>query len=245
MPLDLGLQRRLLLPVAVCALAQTILVLGVAATQPTAGGLAVAAAVVLGVVAVAAAAAAGARLAAGWFPVATAACVVLLPLLGNRFVLAPDRADYDRRALPALVGTQATGAFALGVLGIVLVAVLPELAVGALGVVVVVVALVVWSPGALGGVRPMLHEHAYSVALPEWLVVATIVAALLRRPLLGLGLGGLAVATILRAAHEPFAAAGFWRGLGPLAPAGGVLLASLWLLVPRLRSAARPTPAEQ
>jgi hypothetical protein len=237
--------RRLLLAVGCCAIVQVAVVLAVAAKQPNAGAGAVVAAVLLAPVAVVAAAAAARRLAGGWFPLVAAAAVVLLPFLANRFLLARERADFDRHALPALVGTQATGVFALGVFAVVLVAVLPRTVAAAAGLAGVAAALAVWSPGALGDLKPMLHETAYSVALPQWLVVAGIAGAALRRPRIGIALGSVAVAAILRAAHQPQADAGFWRGLGPLVPAGGVLLASLRLLVPPLRPQARPAAVEQ
>lgn len=237
--------RRLLLAVGCCAIVQVAVVLAVAAKQSNAGAGAVVAAVLLAPVAVLAAAAAARRLAGGWFPLVAAAAVVLLPFLANRFLLARERADFDRHALPALVGTQATGVFALGVLAVVLVAVLPRTVAAAAGVAGVAAALAVWSPAALGDLKPMLHETAYSVALPQWLVVAAIAGAALRRPRIGIALGSVAVAAILRAAHQPQGDAGFWRALGPLVPAGGVLLASLRLLVPRLRPQPRPAAVEQ
>lgn len=238
--------RRLLLAVGCCAIVQVAVVLAVAAKQPNAGAGAVVAAVLLAPVAVVAAAAAARRLAGGgWFPLVAAAAVVLLPFLANRFLLARERADFDRHALPALVGTQATGVFALGVFAVVLVAVLPRTVAAATGLAGVAAALAVWSPAALGDLKPMLHETAYSVALPQWLVVASIAGAALRRPRIGIALGSVAVAAILRAAHQPQGDAGFWRGLGPLVPAGGVLLASLRLLVPPLRPQTRPAAVEQ
>jgi hypothetical protein len=109
---------------------------------------------------------------------------------------------------------------------------------------VLVAALVARSPGALGDVKPMLHETAWSTALPEWLAVATIAAVVLRRPLLGAGIGCFAAAVTLYASHRLGGEASFWRALAPLVPLGAVLVSSLWLLVPplpwRLRRDARP-----
>jgi hypothetical protein len=217
---------------AACAAAQLLVVIAVAATQPTSGAVSVAVAIVLAPLSVLSVAAAAARLSRGRFPSAAAIAFVLLPLFANRFVLGPYRGAFDSHALPALVGLQATGWFALGVLLVAIVAVAPERIVAAAAAAALVAALFAWSPGALGDVRPMLHESAWSVALAEWVVAATIVAAVLRRPYVGVSLGCIVVAAILRASHQPYDDAGFWRALAPLAPAGGVLLASLSLLVP-------------
>jgi hypothetical protein len=230
--------------VAGCAAVQLVLVAVIAARQPTDGGLAVAAALVLAPVGIAAAALTADRLASGWFPACAAVVYVLLPFLANRFVLGPHRAAFDRHALPALVGVQETGLLAVGAAAAVLAATAPELAAAAAGAVVLVAALVARSPGALGDVKPMLHETAWSTALPEWLAVATIAAVVLRRPLLGAGIGCFAAAVTLYASHRLGGEASFWRALAPLVPLGAVLVSSLWLLVPplpwRLRRDARP-----
>jgi len=219
---------------------QVLVVTVVAATQPTSGTFAVVAAIVLAPLAVAGVAVTGARLAGPWFGVAAAVVLLFVPFLGNRFVIPADRGEYDRHALPALLGLHAPGLLALGVAAVWAIGLLPEIAAAVLGVVGLIVALFVWSPGALGDVKPMLHETAWSVALPQWVVAAAILGAIFRRPLLGVALGTAALAVILRAAHQPFGHAGFgfWRALPSLVPVGAVLLSSLWLLVPRLR--ARP-----
>jgi len=200
-------------------------------------------AVVLAPVAVAAVAATAARFADGWFPVAAAAVYVLLPFLGNRFVLGPHRSAYDHHALPTLLGVQHTGLLAIGIAGAVLAAVLPARMAAAAGAAGLVAALVAWGPGSLGDVQPFLHETAWSVAFAEWVVVATIAAVVLRRPLLGAALGCAAVAAVLRAAHHTADVGAFWRTFAPLVPLGGVLVSALWLLVPRLRPAGARRPA--
>ncbi|HEY0416548.1 MAG TPA: hypothetical protein VGC78_09195 [Gaiellaceae bacterium] len=234
----LGLRR-----LAACAAAQVLVVIAVAATQPTSGTAAVVAAVVLAPIAVAGVAATAARFADGAFPVAAAAVYVLLPFAANRFVLGPYRASFDRDALPALVGTQHTGWLAIGVGAVVLAAILPERVAAAAGAAVLVAAAVVWSPGALGDVQPLLHETAWSVAFPEWLLVATIAAVVLRRPLLGAAIGSFAVAVLLRASHHAGGVGSFWSAFAPLAPLGAVLVSGVWLLVPRVRLARARRPA--
>lgn len=230
--------RRQLVLLGLCSAAQLLVVTLVSAKQPTSGTLAIIAALALAPVAVAGVAAAAARVAGTWFGVAAAVVLVLMPLIGNRFVIPVDRPDYDRHALPALVGLHTPGMLALGVAAVWAIALLPALVSAGLGVIGLAVALIVWSPGALGDVKPMLHETAWSVALPQWVIVATIAGAIFRRPSLGIALGGAAVTVILRAAHEPYGHTGFgfWRALAPLVPVGAVLMSSLLFLVPRLRT---------
>jgi hypothetical protein len=234
--------RRQRLTLAACAAVQVLVVAAVAATQPNAGAASVAVALVLAPAAVAGVGATATRLAGGRFPAAAAGAYVLLPLLGNRFLLAPYRGAFDRDALPALVGLQATWWFALGVALVVAASILPERVAAAAGLALLVAALLAWSPGALGDVKPMLHETAWSVAFAEWIVVASVAAAVLRRPYAGAAVACIALSAILRAAHQPYDDAGFWRALAPLAPAGGILLASLALLLPRRSPESRPAP---
>ena len=237
------LDRRLLSALAACAAAELLLVAAVAAKEPTSGALAVVAALVLAPVAVAAVAAVARRFAGGRFPIAAAVVYVLLPLAANRFVLVSSRTAFDKTALPTLVGTQHTWLLAVGVLAAVLAATQPERAAAVVGAAVLVASLIVWHAGRLGHVQTLLHETGWSVAFPEWLLVAAIVAAVLRRPYLGTALGCFALAVVFRAAHHAAEVGGFWSALAPLAPVGAVLVSSLWLLVPRLRLAAARRPA--
>jgi hypothetical protein len=241
-PVRAPLDARNLPAIAGCIVAELVVVAVVALEEPTSGALAVVAALVLAPVAVASAAAAAGRLARGRFPVAAAVVYVLLPLAANRFVLASSRPAFDRSALPTLVGTQHTWLLAVGILAAVLAATLPERAAAAVGAGMLVASIVVWGTGALGGVQTLLHETGWSVAFPEWLLVATIVAAVLRRPYLGAALGCFAVCVVLRAAHHTNGVGAFWSALAPLVPVGAVLVSSLWLLVPRLRLAAARRP---
>jgi hypothetical protein len=218
-------------------LAAVVVVAGIAATEPTDGALAVAVALVLAPVATFAVAVAASRFAGGWFPPAAAAVYVLLPFVAERFVLGPYRAGYREHALPALVGLQAPAAFAIGVLAALGAAFLPPRIAAALGAVTLVVSAVAWGLGGIGDLSPLLHETAWSVALAEWALLATVAAAVLRRPLLGGAIAAYALAVLLYASTRVYADAGFWRGLAPAAPLAAVLLTSLWLLVPRLRPA--------
>jgi hypothetical protein len=229
--------RRQALVLGICVVLQLLAVVAVALREPRSGGVAVVAALLLAPLAVLGVATTAARFADGWFAIAASGVFVLLPFLTNRLLLAPHRSEFDRHALPALVGTQSTWLLAIGVAAVALAAFLPERVAAGAGLVGLAVAAIVWSPSALGDLQPLLHETAWSVAFPEWLLVATIAGVVFRRPYLGTALGCLAVAVVLRGAHQPDDNSGFWRALAPLVPSGAVLLSSLWLLVPRLRPA--------
>lgn len=234
----LGVRPRVALALAACAVAELALVAAVAAKEPAGGAIRIVFALVLAPLAVAAVAALASRVAGGWYPVCAAAVYVLLPPVASRFMLVDFRGTFDRHALPALVGAQATGALAIGVAVVAAFVFLPRVGSAAAGVAVLIFALAFWGPDKLGGLEPMLHEEAWSVALPEWLVVASIVGVAFRAPALGAALGGFAVAVIVRASHHTVEPAGFWHALAALVPAAGVLVSSIGLLVPRFRRAA-------
>lgn len=224
------------------ALAAELVVVGVAVTQPTDGAVSVVVAVILAPIAVLAVARTAERLAGGWFPDAAAFVYVVLPLAANRFFLPGYRPTFDRHALPALVGLQATWTFALGVLIVLAISVLPR-SVAAVGAVVLfVVASIVWGFGDLGVWQPSVHETGWSVALPEWLLVASVLGAMLRSPAIGGALAAVIVATVLRATHQQYYTGEFWRAFGVAAPASAVLVSSVALLVPPLRRARAARP---
>ncbi len=229
--------------VGALAVAAIVAVALVAATQPTDGALSVGVALVLAPVAVAATALLGGRLAGDRFGVAAAAIYVVLPFLANRFMLPVYRGTFDERALPALVGVQQTFAFALGVAAAVAFVYLPKAVAAAGGVLAFVIAAAVWQFEGVGKLSPAFHESVWSVTLLEWLLVAGILAGLLRAPLLALAIGGWLLAAVLWGAHRGYADAAFWRSLGLAVTQGALVLSSLALLVPRLRPARRRTAA--
>jgi hypothetical protein len=169
--------------------------------------------------------------------------LVLLPLLGNRYMLSTYRSTFDSRALPSLVGIRHTGVFALGVGITVIAALVPRLAAAVGGAVAFIVAAAIWQFDGVGALRPGLHETAWSITLLEWLVVAGILGVALRSPLLAAAVGGWLLAGLLWAAHEGYHGAVFWRSLAIAAPAAAVLLSSLALLLPPLQPARRPAAA--
>jgi len=227
------------------ALAAELVVIGVAHEEPTSGAAAVVAALVLAPAAVLAVARAAGRLAGGWFAPAAAAVYAVLPLAANRVLLPEYRPVFDAHALPALVGLQSTWMLALGIALVAAIGFAPRRANAAGAVVLVVAAAAVWGLGDVSQLQSRLHETAWSVALTEWLVVASILAAMLRSPAAGGALGAVLVAAILRASHQPYDDGTFWRELAPAAPAAAVLVSSLALLVPRLRPARRAPAPEQ
>jgi hypothetical protein len=230
------------------AVAAELVVIGVAFKEPTSGAPAVVAALVLAPIAVFAVIRAATRLAGGWFPPAAGVVYALLPLTATRLLLPTYRPVFDQHALPTLVGLQSTWMLALGIVLVLAVAFAPVRVDAAAAIVLVVAAAIVWGFDDVSALPSRLHETAWSVALTEWLVVASVLGALLRSPAVGGALGAVLVATIMRAAHQPYDDGTFWRDLAPAAPAAAVLVSSLALLVPRLRPARRrpaanPAPA--
>ena len=228
--------------VAALGIADVVVVAVVAARHhPSAGSLVVA--LVLAPVAVAATAAMAGRIGGERFAVGTAAVFVLLPLLGNRYMLATYRGTFDTHALPALVGLRHTAVFALGVAIAAVVVFAPRVVSAASGVVGLSVAAAVWQFDGLGSLRPGLHETVWSITLLEWLLVAGILGAALRAPLLATAVGGWLLAGMLWATHAGYDGAAFWRSLAVASPAAAVLLSSLALLVPRLQPARKAAAA--
>jgi hypothetical protein len=227
-----------------CAAVEILLVAALAATKPTDGAVSVVIALLLAPVAVSAVAATARRLAGGWFPIGAAAVYVLLPLAATRFFLPVYHPVFDRHVLPALVGLQETWVFLLGVLIVAALSVLPRAVAAVAAVVAVIVALAVWGLGDLGGLRSDLHETAWSVTFPEWLIVASILGAMLRSAAIGGALGAVLAATLLHASHQPYDDGDFWRALGVAAPAAAVLVSSVALLVPPLRRTRAAAPAQ-
>jgi hypothetical protein len=234
--------RRLLIPAALVA--AEVVVIAVAHKEPTDGAVSVVAALVLAPLAVLSVNRTAARLATGWFPVLAAFVYVLLPLVATRFFLPGYRPIFERHALPALVGLQETWAFALGVVIVLALSILPRGVAAAGAVVLLVVAIVVWGFGDLGVWQPSVHETGWSVALPEWLLVASVLGAMLRSPAIGGALGAVIVATVLRATHHQYYTGDFWSAFGVAAPTAAVLVSSVALLVPPPRRARVAPPAQ-
>jgi hypothetical protein len=180
----------------------------------------------------------GSRLAGERFGLGAAAVYTALPALGILYMLGNYRSTFAHHAVPDLVGLRATAFFAAGVAVALCMSVRP--AVGAaVGTTLAVVALILYGTGSLGAIRIGLHETAWSITMLEWLVVAGVIGAARRSPLLAIGLAGWLIATVLHAADRGYEAAAFWQSLSAAMPAIAVLLTSLALLVPRLR----PAPA--
>jgi hypothetical protein len=207
------------------------------------GGLTLLAALVLAPVAVGATAALGARLGGRRLAVAAAVVYVVLPWLGRRYFYGSFFTVYDHKVMPALVGLEHTGWFALGVGIAALLAFAPERVSAAAGVVAAVVALVAWVGGPWGDLWANFHETTWSQTLLAFLPLAAVVGAARKSPWLAAALGGWLAVLILRGLDRDYGTGGFWLSLASAAPAMAVLLSSLAYLVPRLRAAPAPDPA--
>lgn len=228
-------------PGALAVAAQAFVLLA-AIRYGTDGAVSFLAAIALAPVAVFAVAGLGRRLDGRGFGLACAATYVLLPFVATRIFLGSYHHIYLHDVLPYLLGLRVTWWFLAGVAVAIAARVAPRTVFAGAGAVAALVGVVVWGVGHLGEVKVGLHESAWSVAFLEWLPVAGVVGAARRSPLVATGLGGWLVFFVLRAAHHPVADGAFWRALAPALPAAAVLLASVWLLVPRLRRAAGPHP---
>jgi hypothetical protein len=230
--------------VTVAVLAAEAVVVGIAATQPTDGALSVIVAVLLAPLAVLAVSRTAARLARGWFPIAAAFVYVALPLAANRFFLPTYRPTFDRHVLPALVGLQETWTFVLGVLIVLTLSVVPRGVAATGGAVLLVAAIALWGLGDLSVWQPSVHETGWSVAFPEWLLVASVLGAMMRSPAIGGALAAVVIAALLHATHQQYYSGAFWQAFAVAAPSAAVLVSSVALLVPPLRRARAATPAQ-
>lgn len=194
--------------------------------------------VAVGVTAALAARVGGRRLALG-----AAVVYVALPLLGRLYLYGPFVSVYDHKVVPALIGLEHTGWFALGVGVAVLVAVAPERVSALVGVVAAVAAVVTWADGPWRNLWGNFHETTWSPTLLTFLPIAVLVGAARRSPRLAAALGGWLAVVVLRGLDRDYGTGGFWLSLAGAAPAIAVLLSSLVYLVPRLRTAPAPDPA--
>jgi len=206
-------------------------------------GLATVLALALAPIAVAATAALAARVGGRRLAFGAAVVYVALPLLGRLYVYGPFVSVYDHKVVPALVGLEHTGWFALGVGVALLVAVAPERVSALAGVVGTVTTLVVWVDGPWRSLWGNFHETTWSPTLLTFLPVAVLAGVARRSPWLAAGLGGWLAVVVLRGLHRDYGTGGFWLSLVGAAPAIAVLLSSLVFLVPRLRTAPAPDPA--
>ncbi len=163
---------------------------------------------------------------------------VLLPALAASSMLGTYRSTFVHGAVPDLVGLRATPWFAAAVAIAIAASVLPVnfvlLAVG--------VPILTHGWGDLAAIRIGLHETAWSIAMLEWLIAASILGAWRRSWVRALGLAGWLAFAIGHAARQGYDGAAFWQSLAIATPAIAVLVSSLWFLVPQLRPAPEPGP---
>jgi hypothetical protein len=207
------------------------------------GGLTLLAALVLAPVAVVATAALAARLGGRRLAVASAILYVVLPWLGRRYFYGSFLTVYDHKVMPALVGLEHTGWFALGVGIAALLAFAPERVSAAAGALASTMAVVAWVDGPWGNLWANFHETTWSQTLLAFLPLAALVGAARKSPWLATALGGWLAVLILHGLDRDYRTGGFWLSVAGAAPAIAVLLSSLVYLVPRLRPAPAPDPA--
>jgi hypothetical protein len=222
------------------AVLELAVVADVAATEPTDGTFSVALALLLAPVAVWAVAGIGARVAGPGFALGAAIAYAVLPFAARHYFYGSLLQVYDRSVLPELVGVRGTGWFALGVALAVGVRALPERLAGAAGLVAALVAAALWVNTNWTVVYGNFHESTWSPTLLCLLPFACVLGAGLRSPWVGTALGGWLAFFVLRGVHRPYTGGGFWVALAAAMPAAAVLIASLGLLLPRLRRSAVP-----
>ena len=206
-------------------------------------GLTLLVALVLAPVAVVATAALAARLGGRRLAVASAVVYVVLPWLGRRYFYGSFLTVYDHKVMPALVGLEHTGWFALGVGIAALLAFAPERVSAAAGALASTMAVVAWVDGPWGNLWANFHETTWSQTLLAFLPLAALVGAARRSPWLATALGGWLAVLILYGLDRDYRTGGFWLSIASAAPAIAVLLSSLAYLVPGLRTAPAPDPA--
>jgi hypothetical protein len=221
--------------------AELAIVASIAATEPTGGAIAVVVALLLAPAAVWAVAGIAARIAGPGFGLLAATLYAALPVAGRVLFYGPLRSTYSSHILPALVGTRAPAWFALGVGLAVLARLAPARVVGVAGLAAAAVAAVFWVDTDWTTVYGNFHESTWSPTLVCLLPFACVLGVGLRSPWAAAGLGGWLALFVLRGVHRPYGSGAFWTGLAPAMPAIAVLIASLGLLVPRLRPG--PAPA--
>lgn len=207
------------------------------------GGLTLLAALVLAPIAVGATGALAARLGGRRLAGAAAVVYVVLPWLGRHYFYGSFLTVYDHKVIPALVGLEHTGWFALGVGIAAVLAVVPERMAAAAAVLAAAVALVAWVDGPWGNLWGSFHETTWSQTLLAFLPLAALAGAARKSPWLAAALGGWLAVLILRGLDRDYGTGGFWLSIAGAAPAIPVLLSSLAYLVPQLRAAPAPDPA--
>jgi hypothetical protein len=219
-----------------------VLAAAVAARYGTGGALSLIGGLVLGPVAVVATSRAAARYAGQAYGVAAGWAFVALPVVAVLFFTPAFRTTYTHHALPALVGVDATGWYAVGTLAAIVAALAPVTVLGALGVAGLIAGPVAYGFGDLSQVRVGIHETGWSVALAEWLPVAGAIGVARRNVMTAVGVAGWFVFFVLRASEQDYNSGAFWAGLAPALPAAALLVTSIGLLAPPLRRP-RPQPA--
>ena len=223
---------RALLALAVLSIASVLLV---ARHAGTSFGWSTIAALALAPVASTSVAALGQRAAGARFAVAAAVVYALLPFAGRLYFYGPFLDTYDHRVMPAFVGLEHTGWFALGVAVCIATVVLPERVAAALGLVGAAAAAIAWIDVSWTDLYGQFHETTWSPTLLSFLPLAATIGLAIRRPWLAAAVTGWLAVLVLRGVHRAYTGGGFWLSLAAAAPQIAVLLSSVALLVPPLR----------
>jgi len=216
-------------------LASIVSVLLVGRHAGTAFGWSTIAAIALAPIAVTSVAALAHRAAGPRFAVAAGIVYVILPFAGRLYFYGAFLDPYDHRVVPAFVGLERTGWFALGVAVCAATVVLPERVAAALGLLGAAVAAVAWVDVSWTGLFGNFHESTWSPTLLSFLPVAATLGLAFRRPWLAAAVSGWLAVLVLRGAHRTYTSGGFWLSLAAAAPQIALLLTSVALLVPPLR----------
>jgi len=159
----------------------------------------------------------------------------VLPFAGRRYFFGAFLGTYDHRVMPAFVGLEHTGWFALGVAVCIATVVLPERVAATLGLAGAVAAAVAWIDVPWTHLYGQFHETTWSPTLLSFLPFAATIGLAIRRPLLAAAVSGWLAVLVLRGVNRAYTGGGFWLSLAAAAPQIAVLLTSLALLVPPLR----------
>ncbi len=221
--------------------AELAIVAVVAASEPTGGAVAVIVALLLAVPAVWCVNGIAENIGGPRFGTVAAALYALLPIVGRLLFYGSLRGIYGSRILPSLVGTRAPAWFALGIGAAVVVRFAPSRIAGVAGLAAAVVAAAFWIDLDWTTVFGNLHESTWSPTLVCALPLAGLIGVSFRAPWGAAALGGWLAVLVLRGVHGPYYSGALWTGLAAAMPAVAILIASLGLLVPRLRP--QPAPA--
>ena len=189
---------------AILGLGAAAAVLVIRAHSGAGWGWRTAVALLLAPIAVTAVAVLAGRLAGPRFAVGAGLVYILLPLAGSWYFYGAFTSVYDHHVMPAMVGLERTGWFALGVATALGIVILPERLAGVIGGGAAVVAAVVWIDTSWSDLFGEFHETTWSPTLLCFVAFAATLGIGLRRPWLAAAVAGPVAVLVLRGAHHPY-----------------------------------------